>query len=174
MKKLVLALLMTLCTLGALRAQSLQSDIMSFLRTEGYSPSYDSDGDIQFKKEGYLYYVIVKDIDDGYSYVEVRVPFGISDMSLSELQNIASELNTAKFLCKCSAYRDDSDGDNIFQIGMEFVASTSSQAARSMPKGFSPMRCFPARMTSPYTCACRWWGTAQYTASTSGLASSSW
>lgn len=115
MKKLVLALLMTLCTLGALRAQSLQSDIMSFLRTEGYAPSYDSDGDIQFKKEGYLYYVIVKDIDDGYSYVEVRVPFGISDMSLSELQNIATELNTGKFLCKCSAYRDDSDGDNIFQ-----------------------------------------------------------
>lgn len=63
---------------------------MSFLRTEGYAPSYDSDGDIQFKKEGYLYYVIVKDIDDGYSYVEVRVPFGISDMSLSELQNIAT------------------------------------------------------------------------------------
>lgn len=132
MKKLVLALLMTLCTLGALRAQSLQSDIMSFLRTEGYAPSYDSDGDIQFKKEGYLYYVIVKDIDDGYSYVEVRVPFGISDMSLSELQNIASELNTAKFLCKCSAYRDDSDGDNIFQISMEFVASTSSQARYQM------------------------------------------
>lgn len=72
MKKLVLALFMTLCTLGALRAQSLQSDIMSYLRTEGYAPSYDSDGDIQFKKEGYLYYVIVKDIDDGYSYVEVR------------------------------------------------------------------------------------------------------
>lgn len=95
-------------------------------------PSYDSDGDIQFKKEGYLYYVIVKDIDDGYSYVEVRVPFGISDMSLSELQNIATELNTGKFLCKCSAYRDDSDGDNIFQIGMEFVASTSSQARYQM------------------------------------------
>lgn len=132
MKKLVLALLMTLCTLGALRAQSLQSDIMSFLRTEGYAPSYDSDGDIQFKKEGYFYYVIVKDIDDGYSYVEVRVPFGISDMSLSELQNIATELNTGKFLCKCSAYRDDSDGDNIFQIGMEFVASTSSQARYQM------------------------------------------
>lgn len=95
-------------------------------------PPTTSDGDIQFKKEGYLYYVIVKDIDDGYSYVEVRVPFGISDMSLSELQNIASELNTAKFLCKCSAYRDDSDGDNIFQIGMEFVASTSSQARYQM------------------------------------------
>lgn len=95
MKKLVFVLLMTLGSFGMLQAQSIQSGIMSYLKSEGYLPSYDGDGDIQFKKEGCFYYVIVKDIDEGYSYVEVRVPFSVTDMSLSELQQIASEITRA-------------------------------------------------------------------------------
>lgn len=37
------------------------SDIMSFLREEGYVPSYDSDGDIRFKLEGTSYWIIVSE-----------------------------------------------------------------------------------------------------------------
>lgn len=131
MKKLVFVLLMTLGSFGMLQAQSIQSGIMSYLKFEGYLPSYDGDGDIQFKKEGCFYYVIVKDIDEGYSYVEVRVPFSVTDMSLSELQQIASEINTGKYLCKCSAHANN-NGGNTFQISMEFVVSTDAQARYQM------------------------------------------
>ena len=131
MKKIVIALLLTLGAFGMLRAQSIESEIMSYLRTEGYVPSYDSDGDIQFKKEGCIYYVIIKDSDEGYSYVEVRVPFDASDMSLSDLRSFATELNTSKYLCKCSAYANN-NGGNTFQISMEFIANSASQARYMM------------------------------------------
>lgn len=144
MKKIVIALLLTLGAFGALRAQSIESEIMSYLRTEGYVPTYDSDGDIQFKKEGCLYYVIIKDSGEGYSYVEVRVPFDASDMSLSDLRSFATELNTSKYLCKCSAYHDETNG-NIFQISMEFIANSVSQARYMMGHA---MRLMPKWVTA--------------------------
>lgn len=130
MKKLVLTFVLAVCSICALQAQSIQSSIMTFLRNEGYAASYDSDGDIQFKMEGNIYYVIVKDLDDGYSYVEVRAPFAV-DTSLSELYSIANELNRGKYICKCSAYQSN-DGENVFQIGMEFVAPNTVQAQYQM------------------------------------------
>lgn len=130
MKKIALTLLLTFCSICALQAQSIQSSIMSYLRNEGYAATYDSDGDIQFKMEGNIYYVIVKDLDEGYSYVEVRAPFAV-DASLGELYSIANELNRGKYICKCSAYQDN-EGENVFQIGMEFVAPNSVQAQYQM------------------------------------------
>lgn len=130
MKKIALTLLLALCSICALQAQSIQSSIMSYLRNEGYAPTYDSDGDIQFKMEGNIYYVIVKDLDEGYSYVEVRAPFGV-DNSLSELLVMANELNRGKYICKCSAYQDN-EGESVFQIGMEFVAQNTVQAQYQM------------------------------------------
>ena len=41
---------------GTLRAQNVKSDVMSYLRNEGYAPSYDEDGDVKFKVQGYPYY----------------------------------------------------------------------------------------------------------------------
>lgn len=130
MKKLVLTFVLAVCSICALQAQNIQSSIMSYLRNEGYAASYDSDGDIQFKLEGNIYYVIVKELDEGYAYVEVRAPFEV-DSSFNELLSMANELNRGKYICKCSAYQDDA-GTNVMQIGMEFVASTSSQAQYQM------------------------------------------
>lgn len=131
MKKLVLILFLAFCGISALQAQNLhlQSSIMSFLRNEGYTPSYDTDGDIQFKIQGNIYYVIVKEVDD-YAYVEVRVPFSV-DLPLSNLYVIANKLNQTKYICKCSAYADE-DGGNVFQLGMEFIATTTAQAQIQM------------------------------------------
>lgn len=137
MKKFVLTLLLIVGSICTLEAQDVQSSIMSYLRNSGYSPEYDSDGDIQFKVQGDIYYVIVKDVDD-YAYVEVRAPYSV-DMSLSELQAIASDLNRSKYICKCSAYQDG-NGNNVFQIGMEFIATTTVQAQIQMQHA---LRLFP-------------------------------
>lgn len=38
---------------------TLRNDIQSFLKTEGFQPSIDSDGDIMFKRQGKTYYVVI-------------------------------------------------------------------------------------------------------------------
>lgn len=87
MKKIALVLLMSFFACYALQAQGTKSDIMSYLRNEGYSPSYDSDGDITFKLGKYVYYALVRDNED-YSLVEIRAQFRTEDNSLSELYQI--------------------------------------------------------------------------------------
>jgi hypothetical protein len=47
----------------------LQNRYLAFLREEGYSPSIDSDGDIQFKIQGKSYYVIINGNDVEYFYI---------------------------------------------------------------------------------------------------------
>ncbi|MDR3170373.1 MAG: hypothetical protein LBU17_01965 [Treponema sp.] len=44
----------------------LQTMYTDYLKTEGYLPSIDSDGDIYFKSEGKTYYIIVYDNDLGF------------------------------------------------------------------------------------------------------------
>ncbi len=129
MKKLVLTLLLVFSGICALQAQNYQSSIMSFLREEGYSPSYDDDGDLQFRVQGNIYYVIVREVAD-YAYVEVRVPFSV-DSTLYDLYVLANDINRNKYICKCSVYQDP-DGSNIFQLGIEFIATSTTQAQIQM------------------------------------------
>ena len=96
MKKLTLILLLLFCAAGTLRAQELKPDIMSYLRSEGYAPSY----------------------------VEVRVQFA-TDQPLDKLITMANDLNRGKYVCKYTAY--ENDGENVFQFGVEFIASTTAQ-----------------------------------------------
>ena len=130
MKKFALVLLMSFCACCALQAQDTKSDLMSYLRNEGYAPSYDSDGDIVFKIEGSAYYALVRDNED-YSLVEIRAQFRTEDKSLSELYQIANDFNLSKYRCKCSAYRNN-NGDNVCSISMEFVTSSASMTNYQM------------------------------------------
>mgnify|MGYP000952977910 FL=1 len=124
MKRFALALLMSFCACCALQAQDTKSDIMSYLRNEGYAPSYDSDGDVMFKINGNVYYALVRDNGD-YSLVEVRAQFRTEGKSLSELYQIANDFNLNTYLCKCSAYRNSKE-ENVCTIGMEFITSSAS------------------------------------------------
>ena len=124
MKRFALALLMSFCACCALQAQYTKSDIMSYLRNEGYAPSYDSDGDVMFKINGNVYYALVRDNGD-YSLVEVRAQFRTEGKSLSELYQIANDFNLNTYLCKCSAYRNSKE-ENVCTIGMEFITSSAS------------------------------------------------
>lgn len=124
MKRFALVLLMSFCACCALQAQDTKSDLMSYLRNEGYSPSYDSDGYIVFKINGNVYYALVRDNGD-YSLVEVRAQFRTEGKSLSELYQIANDFNLNTYLCKCSAYRNSKE-ENVCTIGMEFITSSAS------------------------------------------------
>lgn len=66
MKKIRLMLAALACGLciASMEAQTVaqkdfMDEIISFLKMEGYMPSYDSDGDIQFKIEGASYWISV-------------------------------------------------------------------------------------------------------------------
>ena len=129
MKKLVLTLLLVFSGICALQAQNYQSSIMSFHSEIARSPSYDDDGDLQFRVQGNIYYVIVREVAD-YAYVEVRVPFSV-DSTLYDLYVLANDINRNKYICKCSVYQDP-DGSNIFQLGIEFIATSTTQAQIQM------------------------------------------
>lgn len=53
-----------------------KASMMSFIRSEGYVPKIDSDGDIEFKHDGDAYWAQVSAFDDGY-YVTVATYTGV-------------------------------------------------------------------------------------------------
>ena len=115
MKKLVLTLLLVFSGICALQAQNYQSSIMSFLREEGYSPSYDDDGDLQFRVQGNIYYVIVREVAD-YAYVEVRVPV---QRRLHPLRPVCSGQRTSTATSTSASARSirDPDGQQHLPTG---------------------------------------------------------
>lgn len=135
MKKLILTLLFLFGAYFTLLAQnSVKRDIFSFLRTEGYAPSLDEDGDIKFKVQGTVYFALVKEFTDkNYAYVEVMAGY-TTDTPLEKLIEISNLFNRTKYVCKCTAY--ESDGDNLFQVAMEFMtnscANTEFQMAQAL------------------------------------------
>lgn len=124
MKKILLTLLLIFCGFSASNAQSnnrIKTTIFSYLQnTCGYETSYDADGDIQFTMDDFIYYAIIKTLDD-YSLVEFRIVFD-SEVPIDELLEIANNFNRTKYLCKCSAAPGE------FQISVEFAADTTVQA----------------------------------------------
>lgn len=125
MKKLVLTLLLILGGYAVSDAQNsdrIKSAIFSYLHDEcGYETSYDSDGDIMFTMNDLVYYAIVKETGETYSFVEIRIAFE-SEKPIGELLEIANKYNKTHYLCKCSAE------PNSFNISMEFAAPTTVQA----------------------------------------------
>ena len=48
-----------------------------------------------------------------------------TDQPLDKLITMANDLNRGKYVCKYTAY--ENDGENVFQFGVEFIASTTAQ-----------------------------------------------
>lgn len=92
---------------------ALRSEIMSFIKDEGFSPEIDSDGDVKFKYEGHAFYVVVSDNDENPMYVVLCSYYNYSDECTSDKVLLASKaLNkykAVKVLCF----------DNTFRIGAE-------------------------------------------------------
>ena len=101
MKKFTLTLLLLLAGIPTLFAQqTVRNDIFAYLKHEGYAPALDKDSDIEFKIQGILYNIIVKQIEnEDYAYVEVLANFG-TVTPYDKLMEIANDINQNKFVCK--------------------------------------------------------------------------
>jgi len=66
-RKLVLAVAMALCVLGAAFGEMTRAELQAlytgYLRSEGYTPEVDKDGDVGFRYEGGYYYILVDETD---------------------------------------------------------------------------------------------------------------
>ena len=70
---------------------------MSFLKTEGFQPSIDSDGDIKFKRQGDVYYVIVSDSDSNPMYLRLIKQFDYSGgINKGNIDGYARDVNKYK------------------------------------------------------------------------------
>ena len=131
MKKFTLTLLLLLAGIPALFAQqTVRNDIYTYLKHEGYAPALDKDSDIEFKIQGILYNIIVKQIEnEDYAYVEVLANFG-AVTPYDKLMEIANDINQNKFVCKCSVSRNENR--NVFTLAMEFVTNSRANTEYQM------------------------------------------
>ena len=102
----------------------------AYLKHEGYAPALDKDSDIEFKIQGILYNIIVKQIEnEDYAYVEVLANFG-TVTPYDKLMEIANDINQNKFVCKCSVSRNENR--NVFTLAMEFVTNSRANTEYQM------------------------------------------
>ena len=114
MKKFTLTLLLLLAGIPTLFAQqTVRNDIFAYLKHEGYAPALDKDSDIEFKIQGILYNIIVKQIEnEDYAYVEVLANFG-TVTPYDKLMEIANDRN-------------------VFTLAMEFVTNSRANTEYQM------------------------------------------
>lgn len=62
-----------------------KASIISYLKSEGYMPKYDSDGDIAFKHDGDTYCILASAFNDGY-YVTVMTWSTIAGYNLNKIR----------------------------------------------------------------------------------------
>jgi hypothetical protein len=107
---------------------ALRSDLLNFLKVEGFTPTIDSDGDISFKYEGHPYYIRVVEKDVDPMYVTIFRTFSYpEDYSRETFVLATKELNTykgVKVLCF----------DNSVQIRTEMYVKDAKAVEVAMYK----------------------------------------
>lgn len=87
-------------------AANYQASLMSYIKTEGYTPKIDSDGDINFKHDGDNYWVTVSPYDDGY-YVTVMTVTNVEGRNINKVRKAMDE--TARGLKYVRLYTNSSE-----------------------------------------------------------------
>lgn len=107
---------------------ALRSDLLNFLKEEGYMPEIDSDGDIKFKSEGQQYYISVSNTDDNPMYVVLFRQFSYPDeYSVETVVMATRSLNLykgVKVLCF----------EESFRIGAEMFVRSAEPVKASFYK----------------------------------------
>lgn len=76
---------------------TLRTDLVNFLKVEGFMPEIDTDGEIKFKSEGTMYYIKVSPTDKDPMYVTIIRRFGYPENYSPETLVMATkELNMYK------------------------------------------------------------------------------
>ncbi|GHV00540.1 hypothetical protein FACS189483_10680 [Spirochaetia bacterium] len=88
--------------------EDLQSMYVDFLKSEGYGPSIDSDGDVNFKVEGNNYYIIVNENDLEF----FQIYYGINLSTAEERKNAPAAANYATRSTKVVKVYTSSDGQS--------------------------------------------------------------
>lgn len=88
--------------------QKLRSEIVAFLKEEGYMPELDKDGEIMFKKEGTKYYIGIDSKDQSPMYLKIYMSFLYDETyTKAKVKEALSELNLykgVKTLCFDKSY----------------------------------------------------------------------
>jgi len=81
--------------------KSLQNIYMNYLKTEGYVPAVDEDGDVQFKYEGKWYFITVNEEDP--CYFSLSIIFENKwNTSKEERSKVLEAINYSNAKCKIS------------------------------------------------------------------------
>lgn len=67
-----------------------KASLISFVKTEGYMPKLDSDGDIAFKHDGDSYWIQASSYDDGY-YVTVMTMTSVENENITAIRKAMDE-----------------------------------------------------------------------------------
>ena len=102
MKKIILmTLLLASVFTAAAQSDAILQEIFDHVKTEGYVPKIDDEGDITFKVSGTGYWIKVYDSDsDGYYYIEMACQYRVKDTTLPEVQYAVNETNGGYKLAK--------------------------------------------------------------------------
>jgi len=105
--------------------EDLQNAYMDYLRQEGYLPTIDLDGDIQFKVAGDTYFIIVDDKD--LQFFQVYTGFRMDTVSQDAALNAANSSNRSSKVVKVAFSPDRS------------VVSITAELLLNDPKDFIPV-----------------------------------
>lgn len=128
MKKIALFLTVFVFFGGSIMAQSktlsssqlaMRNSIQSYLKSEGFQPTIDEDGDIKFKRQGGIYFVRVSATDENPMFVRISKYFNYSDAITQTKLHLFNIDNDYK-MCKVVT------GNEFFMIKSEMFATTSS------------------------------------------------
>ena len=110
MKKAMLFVLCLIATTLAFAQKDLNSsqlklrtEIFNFLKEEGFMPEIDSDGDIKFKRQGGVYFVVISDANTSPMYMALEEYVSVPDRYSETVLRLASERLTERYKAiKCN------------------------------------------------------------------------
>lgn len=81
----------------------LRTEILNFLKEEGFTPEIDSDGDIKFKRQGGVYFVVISDANTSPMYVALEEYISAPERYSETVLRLASEKLTERYKAiKCN------------------------------------------------------------------------
>lgn len=149
MKKLLLLVLLMVGCIGAQaddltgKAKTMRSEVMNYLRSEGYLPKIDSDGDIEFKKEGVKYWISLDNYNSGV-YINTYSSMGTDNASMFRVRQAANTAQRKYKFVRCNVYES-----NVV-IGVPVAVTTLYQYKEFLPDIFDIIKSAKSTMKEEY------------------------
>lgn len=115
MKQFIVFFVALFCALGAsaqlnTKEKSFANSVIQFLAKEGIRSEFDKDEDIAFKLEETLYWISVKEEEEGYYFVTInRTPVDCEDADILAVRKAVNEVTKSYKVAK--AYYSETNND---------------------------------------------------------------